>query len=119
MPWIAMRKIWVPLVVLWLLPASYSLQRPAERPEERPTAFVRGPAIREVRLNEAGETILYFPDYVDGRRMVRAVGAQQRRCGYGRRGELSKSTTRSAHPVLDLFDSELTFEDPTAWAVGC
>ena len=58
-----MRKLWALLFVLVLLPASYSEQRPAERMETPQPPFegsiahqTQGPA----------ETILYFPDYVDG-----------------------------------------------------
>ena len=58
-----MKKIWVPFVVLLLLPASYSLQRPAERPENAQPPYED--SIRS-QTQEAGETILYFPDYVDG-----------------------------------------------------
>ena len=58
-----MKKIWVPFLILLLLPASYSVQRPAERLEN-----AHPPHEDSIRsqTEEPGETILYFPDYVDG-----------------------------------------------------
>ena len=58
-----MKRIWVPFLVLLLLPASYSVQRLAGRPET--THPTHEDSIRS-QTQEAGETILYFPDYVDG-----------------------------------------------------
>ncbi len=103
-----MKKIWVPVVVLWLLPASYSLQRPAEPPENVQTAYED--SIRS-QTQEAGETILYFPDYVDGG-------------GWSVQLALSNVDPDTAaevvvevydeggEPVPDLFDSGLTFDIP-------
>ena len=60
---IAMKKIWVPLFALLLLPASYSVQRRDERPETSQPPHED--SIRS-QTEEPGETVLYFPDYVDG-----------------------------------------------------
>ncbi len=58
-----MKKIWVPLFVLLLLPASYSEQRPAERLETAQPPFDDSIAHQ---TQDPAETVLYFPDYVDG-----------------------------------------------------
>ena len=103
-----MKKLWVPLFVLLLLSASYSEQRPAERLETTQPPFedsithqTQGPA----------ETILYFPDYVDGggwsvqlvlSNVDPAAAAEVRAEVYDPEGQ----------PVLDLFDSDLTLEIP-------
>ena len=103
-----MKKIWVPVVVLWLLPASYSLQRPAEPPENVQTAYED--PIRS-QTQEAGEAILYFPDYVDGggwsvqlalSNVDPDTGAEVVVEVYDEDGE----------PVPNLFDSGLTFDIP-------
>ncbi len=103
-----MKKIWVPVVVLLLLPASYPLRRPAERPKNVQTAYED--PIRS-QTQEAGETILYFPDYVDGG-------------GWSVQLALSNVDPDAAAEavvevydedggsVLDLFDSGSTFEIP-------
>ena len=103
-----MKKLWAPLFVLLLLSASYSEQRPAERLETAQPSFkdsiahqTQGPA----------ETILYFPDYVDGggwsvqlvlSNVDPAAAAEVRAEVYDPEGQ----------PVLDLFDSDLTLEVP-------
>ena len=103
-----MRKLWALLFVLLLLPASYSEQRTAEQLETAPPPFedsiahqTQGPA----------ETILYFPDYVDGGgwsvQLVLSnvdpdTAAEVRAEVYDPEGQ----------PVPDLFDSDLTFEVP-------
>ncbi len=105
---IAVKKIWVPFVVLLLLPASYSLQRPAEPPENVQPTYED--SIRS-QTQEAGETTLYFPDYVDGG-------------GWSVQLALSNVDPDTAaevvvevydeggEPVLDLFDSGLTVDIP-------
>ena len=103
-----MKRIWVPLFALSLLPALYSVQRSAERPEN-----ARPPHEESIRsqTKETGETILYFPDYVDGG-------------GWSVQLALSNVDPDTAAeavvevydedggPILDLFDSGLTFEIP-------
>ena len=103
-----MKRIWVPFLVLLLLPASYSVQRPAGRPENAQPPYED--SIRS-QAQEAGETILYFPDYVDGG-------------GWSVQLALSNVDADTAAeavvevydefggPILDLFDSGLTFEIP-------
>ena len=104
-----MKKIWVPLFVLLLLPASYSEQRPAERRLET----TQPPFDDSIAHQTQGsaETILYFPDYVDGggwsvqlvlSNVDPAAAAEVRAEVYDPDGQ----------PVLDLFDSDLTFEVP-------
>ncbi|MDE2929001.1 MAG: hypothetical protein OXT71_21655, partial [Acidobacteriota bacterium] len=103
-----MRKLRVPLFVFLLLSASYPEQRPAGRLETAPPPFqdsiahqTQGPA----------ETVLYFPDYVDGggwsvqlvvSNVDPAAAAEVRAEVYDPEGQ----------PVPDLFDSDLTFEVP-------
>ena len=59
----AMKKILIPLSALLLLPASYPVQKPPEvvenvgLPDEEPIQH---------QTQEPEETVLYFPDYVDG-----------------------------------------------------
>ena len=78
-----MKKLWVPLLVLFLLPALYSVERTAERMED-----VRPPDEDSIQsqTEESAETILYFPDYVDGSgwSVQLALGNVDR--GHGRRG---------------------------------
>ena len=103
-----MRKLWVPLFVLLLLAASYSEQRPAERPETAQLPFEDSIAHQ---AQDPAETILYFPDYVDGggwsvqlvlSNVDPAAAAEFRVEVYDPEGQ----------PVLDLFDSDLTLEVP-------
>ena len=103
-----MKRIWVPFLVLLLLPASYSVQRPAGRPENAQPPYED--SIRS-QTQEAGETILYFPDYVDGG-------------GWSVQLALSNVDPDTAAeavvevydefggPILDLFDSGSAFEIP-------
>ena len=109
-----MKKIWVPLLVLLLLPASYSVQRPAERPETSQPPHED--SIRS-QTQEPAETILYFPDYVDGG-------------GWSVQLALSNVDPDTAAeavvevydedggPIPDLFDSGLTFEIPPLGSRG-
>ncbi len=103
-----MRKLWIPLFVLLLLPVSYSERRPAERMETTQPPFedsiarqTQGPA----------ETILYYPDYVDGggwsvqlviSNVDPVAAAEVRAEVYDPEGQ----------PVPDLFESDLRFEVP-------
>ncbi len=103
-----MKKIWVPFLVLLLLPASYSVQRPAERPE---TSHPPHEDSIRSQTQEPAATILYFPDYVDGG-------------GWSVQLALSNVDPDTAAeavvevydqdggPIPDLFDSGLTFEIP-------
>ena len=103
-----MKRIWVPLFVLLLLPASYSEQRPAERLETAQPPFDDSIAHQ---TQDSAETILYFPDYVDGG-------------GWSVQLALSNVDPDTAvevvvevydvngGPIRDLFDSGLTFEVP-------
>ena len=102
-----MKKIWVPLFVLLLLSASYSEQRPAERLETAQPPFEDSIA----HQTQDPAEILYFPDYVDGggwsvqlvlSNVDPAAAAEVRAEVYDPAGQ----------PVLDLFDSDLTFEVP-------
>ena len=103
-----MKKIWVPWFVLLLLPASFSEQRPADRLETVQPSFEDSIAHQ---TQDPAETILYFPDYVDGggwsvqlvlSNVDPATAAEVRAEVYDPAGQ----------PVLDLFDSDLTFEVP-------
>ena len=103
-----MKNIWVRLFVLLLLPASYSVQRPAERPE---TSHPPHEDSIRSQTQEPAATILYFPDYVDGG-------------GWSVQLALSNVDPDTAAeavvevydedggPIPDLFDSGLTFEIP-------
>ena len=103
-----MKKLWLPLFVLVLLPVSYSEQRPAERLETAQPPFEDSIAHQ---TQDLAETILYFPDYVDGggwsvqlvlSNVDPSAAAEVRTEVYDPEGQ----------PVLDLFDSEFTFEVP-------
>ena len=103
-----MKKLWAPLFVLLLLSASYSEQRPAERLETAQPSFEDSIAHQ---TQDPAETILYFPDYVDGggwsvqlvlSNVDPAAAAEVRAEVYDPDGQ----------PVLNLFDSDLTFEVP-------
>ncbi len=103
-----MKKLWIPLFVLLLLPASYSEQRPAGRLETTQPPFEDSIAHR---TQGPAETTLYFPDYVDGggwsvqlvlSNVDPAAAAEVRAEVYDPDG----------HPVPDLFDSDLRFEVP-------
>ncbi len=103
-----MKKLWALLFVLLLLPASYSEQRPADRLETAQPPF-EGSIVHQTQ--DPAETILYFPDYVDGggwsvqlvlSNVDPAAAAEVRAEVYDPEGQ----------PVVDLFDSELTFQVP-------
>ncbi len=104
----AVKKIWALFLVAFLLPALYSVQRPAERVETaRPAVDDSFPR----QTQEPVETTLYFPDYVDG-------------AGWSVQLVISNVDPEAAaavqvkvydpdgQSVLDLFDSDLTFEIP-------
>ena len=103
-----MKKCWIPFFVLLLLPASYSEQRPAERLENAHPPHTDS---IQHQTQEPEETILYFPDYVDGG-------------GWSVQLALSNVDPDTAAQVVvevydqdggsirDLFDSGLTFEVP-------
>ena len=103
-----MTKIWVPLFVLLLLPASYSEQRLAERLETAQPPFDDS---IQYQTQEPEEPTLYFPDYVDGG-------------GWSVQLALSNVDPDTAAEVVvevydqdggsivDLFDTGLTFEIP-------
>ncbi len=103
-----MKKLWALLFVVLLLPASYSVQRPADRLETTPPPF-EDPVAHQTQ--DPAETVLYFPDYVDGggwsvqlvlSNVDPAAAAEVRAEVYDPEGQ----------PVLDLFDSDLTFQIP-------
>ena len=58
-----MTKLLVPLFALLLLPASQYVRKPAERPE---SAHAPSADSIQHQTREPAETVLYFPDYVDG-----------------------------------------------------
>ena len=104
----SMKRLWGPLLGLFLLPALYSVQRPAERLE---TAL---PPVYDSMPRQTGapaETALVFPDYVDGG-------------GWSVQLVLSNIDPDAAaeavvevydqggRPILDLFDSESRLEIP-------
>ncbi len=105
---IAVKKIWAPVVVLLLLPASYSLQRSAGRPENVQPAYED--SIRS-QTQEAGETILYFPDYVDGGGWSVQLALSNVDPDTGVE-VVVEVYDEAGGPVPDLFDSGLTFEIP-------
>ena len=91
-----------------VLTASYSVQRPAERLETAQPPFENSIAHQ---TQGPAETILYFPDYVDGggwsvqlvlSNVDPAAAAEFQVEVYDPEGQ----------PVPDLFDSDLTFEIP-------
>ena len=103
-----MRKLWVPLFVLLLLPASYSEQRPAERMETAQPPLEDSIAHQ---TQDPGETTLYFPDYVDG-------GGWSVQLVLSNVDPVEAAEFRvevydpEGRPVPDLFDSDLTLEVP-------
>ena len=103
-----MKKLWALWFVLLLLPVSYSEQRNAERLETAQSPFEDSITHQ---TQDPAETILYFPDYVDGggwsvqlvlSNVDPAAAAEVRAEVYDPEGQ----------PVLDLFDSDLTLEVP-------
>ena len=103
-----MKRIWVPFLVLLLLPASYSVQRPTGRPET--THPTHEDSIRS-QTQEAGETILYFPDYVDGGGW--SVQLALSNVDPDTAAEVSVEVfDKGGQPILDLFDSASAFQIP-------
>ena len=103
-----MKKIWVPFLILLLLPASYSVQRPAERLEN-----AHPPDEDSIRsqTEEPGETILYFPDYVDGGGWSVQLALSNVDADTGAE-VVVEVYDEEGGPILDLFDSGSTFEIP-------
>ena len=104
-----MKKTWRPLLGFLLLPALYSVQRPAELLEN-----TRRPADDSfpVRTQGPTETVLVFPDYVDGGGW--SVQLVISNVHPDAAGEVRVDVyDPDGQPVLDLFDSKLTFEIPS------
>ena len=103
-----MKKILIPLSALLLLPASYSVQRPAEQPE---TSYVPHEDSIASQTQEPAESILYFPDYVDGGDW--SVQLALSNVDLDMAAEVVVEVyDEDGGPILDLFDSGLTFEIP-------
>ena len=103
-----MKKLWVPLFVLFLLPALYSVERTAERMED-----VRPPDEDSIRsqTEEPAETILYFPDYVDGGGWSVQLALSNVDADTGAEAVV-EVYDEFGGPILDLFDSGSAFEIP-------
>ena len=103
-----MKKLWVPLFVLFLLPALYSVERTAERMED-----VRPPDEDSIRsqTEEPAETILYFPDYVDGGGWSVQLALSNVDADTGAEAVV-EVYDEVGGPILDLFDSGSAFEIP-------
>ena len=103
-----MKKIWAPIFVLLLLPASYSVQRPAEWLEN-----AHSPHEDSIRsqTQEPAETVLYFPDYVDGSGW--SVQLALSNVDADTAAEVVVEVyDQNGGPILDLFDSGSAFEIP-------
>ena len=61
-----MKKLWCPLVVLLLFPATVSAERRAGQPLETPKKIAHAGDSIQYRVQASSESTLYFPDYVDG-----------------------------------------------------
>ena len=103
-----MKKLWVPLFVLFLLPALYSVERTAERMED-----VRPPDEDSIRsqTEEPAETILCFPGYVDGGGWSVQLALSNVDADTGAE-VVVEVYDEDGGPILDLFDSGLIFEIP-------
>ncbi|MDE2926813.1 MAG: hypothetical protein OXT71_10490 [Acidobacteriota bacterium] len=103
-----MRKILVPLFAFLFLAASFSSQSPAEGPEKAQLQ------VRETIRNqnqEAEETVLYFPDYVDGGGWSVQLALSNVDPDAGAE-VVVEVYDEEGRPVPDLFESGLTFEIP-------
>ena len=78
-----MKKLWVPLFVLFLLPALYSVERTADADGGRSPPDEDS---IQSQTEEPAETILYFPDYVDGGGWSVQLALSNVDAGHGRRG---------------------------------
>ena len=103
-----MKKSWVPLFVLLLLPASYSVQRSAGRLENARTPHEDS---IQSQTQEPAETILYFHDYVDGGGRSVQLALSNIEADTGAEVVVEVYDADSG-PILDLFDSESAFEIP-------
>ena len=109
-----MKKIWVPLFVLLLLPASYSEQRPAERLETAQPPFDDS---IQYQTQEPEEPTLYFPDYVDGGGW--SVQLALSNVDPDTVAEVVVEVyDQDGGSIVDLFDTGMTFEIPP-WAAEC
>ena len=108
-----MKKSWVPLFVLLLLPASYSVQRSAGRLENARTPHEDS---IQSQTQEPAETILYFHDYVDGGGWSVQLALSNVEADTGAEVVVEVYDADSG-PILDLFDSESAFEI-RRWAAG-
>ncbi len=103
-----MKKIWVPLFVLLLLPASYSEQRPAERLETAQPPFDDS---IQYQTQEPEEPTLYFPDYVDGGGW--SVQLALSNVDPDTVAEVVVEVyDQDGGSIVDLFDTGMTFEIP-------
>ena len=103
-----MKKIWVSLFVLLLLPASYSVQRPTEGVEN--VGLPEGESVQH-QTRDPAEKILYFPDYVDGDGW--SVQLALSNVNPDTAAEVAVEVYgQDGAPVLDLFGSGSTMEVP-------